>query len=91
MPKVSVDDPRYVPFSIEPNPFTNELRITYHADGFTTGEVTLTDLQGRQLLHTGIIPLPITLQIDDLPQGMYICTVREADGRMTSMRVVKGN
>ncbi len=90
LPTVSVDDPRYVPFSIEPNPFTDELRITYHADGYTTGEVILTDLQGRQLLHTGIIPLPITLQIDALPQGMYICTVREADGRMTSMKVVKG-
>lgn len=90
MPAVSVDDPRYVPFSIEPNPFTDELRITYHADGYTTGEVILTDLQGRQLLHTGIIPLPITLQINGLPSGMYICTVREGDGRMTSMKVVKG-
>lgn len=90
MPTVSVDDPRYVPFSIVPNPFTDELRITYHADGYTTGEVILTDLQGRQLLHTGIIPLPITLQINDLPSGMYICTVREGDGRMTSMKVIKG-
>lgn len=90
LPTVSVDDPRYVPFSIEPNPFKDELRIIYHADGYTTGEVILTDLQGRQLLHTGIIPLPVTLQIDALPQGMYICTVREADGKMTSMKVVKG-
>jgi hypothetical protein len=90
MPTVSVDDPRYVPFSIEPNPFKDELRITYHAEGFTTGEVILTDLHGVQIMHTGKIPLPITLQLDDLPPGMYICTVQEADGRMTSMKVVKG-
>ena len=90
MPNVSVDDPRYVPFSITPNPFTNELRITHHGDGFTTGEVIITDLQGTEVLNTGRIPLPITLELDNLPVGMYICTVREADGRMTSMKVVKG-
>jgi len=90
MPTVSVDDPRYVPFAVSPNPFTNELRITRHADGFTSGEIIFTNLQGIQVLHTGIVPLPITLQLDDLPVGMYICTIREADGSMTSMKVVKG-
>lgn len=89
LPSVSIDDPRYEPFSIEPNPFTDELRINYNADGFTTGEVILTDLQGKQVLATGIVPLPITLQLNDLPPGMYICTVREYDGKMTSMKVVK--
>jgi len=90
MPNVSVDDPTYVPFSVTPNPFTNELRITHHGDGFTSGEVIITDLQGTEVLNTGKIPLPITLELDNLPVGMYICTVREADGRMTSMKVVKG-
>ncbi len=89
MPNVSVDDPRYVPFSITPNPFTNELSITHRAAGFTTGDVIITDLQGTEVLNTGRIPLPITLELDNLPVGMYICTVREADGRMTSMKVVK--
>ena len=90
MPTVSVNDPRYVPFSLEPNPFTNELRINYQEEGFTSGEVILTDLQGIRVFHTNMIPLPITLQIEDLPTGMYICTVREASGRLTSMKVVKG-
>ena len=90
VPNVSVDDPRYVPFSVTPNPFTNELRITHHADGFTSGVVTITDLQGTEVLNTGRIPLPITLELENLPVGMYICIVREADGRMTSMKVVKG-
>ncbi len=90
LPNVSVDDPRYVPFSVTPNPFNNELRITRHADGFTTGEVIITDLQGTEVLNTGRIPLPITLELENLPVGMYICTVREADGKMTSMKVVKG-
>jgi len=90
LPNVSVDDPSYVPFSVTPNPFTNELRITWHADGFTSGAVIITDLQGIEVLNTGRIPLPITLQLDDLPVGMYICTVQEADGKMTSMKVVKG-
>jgi hypothetical protein len=90
LPKVSVDDPSYIPFSVTPNPFTNELRITWNDDGFTTGSVIITDLQGRQMLNTGRVPLPITLELDDLPAGMYICTVRDFNGRMTSMKVVKG-
>lgn len=90
LPTVSIDDPRYVPFSIEPNPFTDELRIHYHEVGFTTGEVMFTDMQGRQVLATGVVPLPITLQLDDLPPGMFICTVKEKNGKMTPMKVVKG-
>jgi hypothetical protein len=90
MPTVSVDDPHYVPFSVVPNPFTNELRIQWHGGGFTTGYVILTDLQGREVYHTGKVPLPITLEIEDLPAGMYICTVRDMKGGMTSMKVVKG-
>lgn len=90
IPNVSVDDPTYTPFAVTPNPFTNELRITHHADGFTTGEVIITDLRGTEVLNTGRIPLPITLELDNIPVGMYICTVQEADGRMTSMKVVKG-
>ncbi|MDZ4749147.1 MAG: T9SS type A sorting domain-containing protein, partial [Saprospiraceae bacterium] len=58
--------------------------------GFTSGAVIITDLQGIEVLNTGRIPLPITLQLDDMPVGMYICTVQEADGKMTSMKVVKG-
>jgi hypothetical protein len=89
MPTVSVDDPKYVPFSVVPNPFTNELRIQWHGGDFTSGYVIITDLHGREVYHAGKVPLPITLEIEDLPAGMYICTVRDMQGGMTSMKVVK--
>lgn len=63
--------------TLHPNPATDRLNVGFR--GSDEGEVTVYDLQGRQVLQKRVTS-PATLDVSSLPDGLYVLAVRITDG-----------
>lgn len=72
-----------VQFRLYPNPASDILNVYLATDAaFNVGELTLTDLQGRDVKHVSQAAGNVTymFNVEDLPAGVYVLTYRS--GRM---------
>lgn len=80
-------------FAAYPNPFGNQIWVNLHAKAATDGILHLYNATG-QLLQTQNLAVQsgdnqFTLTTDDLPRGVYMLTIRLADGKQWTQKLVK--
>ena len=75
---------------LSPNPATDAVQLRTPGAATGAASVQLTDVAGRPVRVSRLSQLHgATLEVGDLPQGVYIVTVTAADGRRASARLVK--
>ncbi len=67
-------------FKIFPNPTANELNI--EIDGNDNYKVQIMDLQGRTMLKNDVVVTKSTLNVADLPDGIYIVRLSSSKGQI---------
>ena len=78
------------PITVWPNPFDDQLQLNISSFGITYN-LTITDMQGRQLLSQQITNGQLSVGTDHLPSGLYVLTVTDDLGSSVSQRMVKLN
>ena len=68
---VGMSEPRTLTFSVYPNPATNRISIVTSSVSFT-GQLSITNLNGRELITQPISEPKTVIDISDLPAGVYI-------------------
>lgn len=76
-----ISDFESVDLEVYPNPFTNQLHLTY-ADDLEVSSITIFDLQGKKHLFTEEVDSPI-LQVEDLSTGIYLLQLETNRGVIT--------
>lgn len=82
----SVDMPRSTPFSVAPNPASDEVVITRYSSDAAMFE--LHDASGRMLQQRTLTQQRFSLDTSELPAGLYLIRLSGKDG-VSSQRVVK--
>jgi len=87
---VSFGDSTGVPFTgisflqtgvmIYPNPVQNQLHVRFETAPAQPAQVALYDLNGRQVKQTTVQGQTSTLELSDLPEGMYLFTLQSKAG-----------
>ncbi len=73
-----------------PNPFTDHLTLSMSAQTLTgTMSYTIADVQGRTVLALGIKNATTTIDVSNLPSGVYILRVTDGSNLLQSFRIVK--
>ncbi|NCA86627.1 MAG: PKD domain-containing protein [Clostridia bacterium] len=93
---VGVDEPMAVPFDITavyPNPAKDNVTISYYTNTQTQVRVRLSSING-QLVHTSQYNAhsgnnTLTLDVSQLPQGVYVMTVESSNGLTTKKIIVE--
>lgn len=93
---VGVDEPLAVPFDITavyPNPAKDNVTISYYTNTQTQVRVRLSSING-QLVHTSQYNAhsgnnTLTLDVSQLPQGVYVMTVESSNGLTTKKIIVE--
>ncbi|MBN2173565.1 MAG: C10 family peptidase [Bacteroidales bacterium] len=80
-------------FSLQPNPASGKIKITYTLHNQNQTIIELTDITGKKVkrLQNEVMPAgnhSINCDIDDLPQGIYFCQLR-AGNEMITKKIVK--
>lgn len=80
-----------LPFSMAPNPATERVHLTFGESLRSTTYITLTEPTGRQVrlwtVSAGNVAFEVP--INDLPTGVYVCTVRNAHALSSQSIVVQ--
>ncbi|HEY3386779.1 MAG TPA: T9SS type A sorting domain-containing protein, partial [Saprospiraceae bacterium] len=81
---VNTDD-----LSIAPNPFTDQLEIRSIRGDIRSAAMTIHDMHGHEMLNTPAAPIPVTMHVPHWPPGMYLLTIKEDDGTISTFKVMK--
>jgi hypothetical protein len=73
-------------FTLWPSPATDRLHIDASS---AIAEVVVRDVRGRVMGQAGFSSTTATLEVGDLPTGIYLAQVRLADGRVAVRRFTK--
>ncbi|MBR4620199.1 MAG: trypsin-like peptidase domain-containing protein [Salinivirgaceae bacterium] len=74
--------------SVYPNPATTEIRLT--AENEPIAAVGLTDLEGRAVMSERFgCQKNVVLNVGRLPSGMYVCSVKFANGDITKLLIIR--
>ena len=72
-----VDTQQGSSLTLYPNPATNSINISYSFEGNEQANVTILDVEGRELLRTKITANDVTqLPLGNLQPGLYLCKVQ---------------
>jgi hypothetical protein len=74
--------------SILPNPFSDQLIIESKNSEIRNAWIQLYDMHGRSVFNHELL-IPSTIYLPDFPPGIYLCTVTDADGSVSSMKLMK--
>lgn len=78
---------------VQPNPFNTHLDVTFELAKEEEIQLVITDLQGKQVRrHTAIYSTGVqteSLNLSNLPLGIYFCTLQTSHG-LETIKVVKG-
>jgi hypothetical protein len=76
-----------LPFSIFPNPASTEIKVRSSEN---INELTITDIYGKQIYHTGVLNLTPELRIptSDFPAGIYFIKVKKGK-RISVQKFIK--
>ncbi|MFK7970694.1 MAG: T9SS type A sorting domain-containing protein [Bacteroidia bacterium] len=72
---------------IAPNPAHDQITINWAAQEIPEASLEILDMQGRTVKHIGSTTPGQSLNIQDIPQGIYLLSMR-ADGQVWSKRIV---
>lgn len=73
---------------VYPNPMHDHALIRFH-DATQTHQVTLSDLSGRRVMHYGSFKgTQLTIDRNNLPNGLYVLTIEEENGGKTSQKLL---
>lgn len=86
IPFIGIDSPLELQVQIFPNPTNGQLQVTIDEPGIKN--MNLYDLAGKLVLRKTAQELETTMDIDHLPNGIYILQIRSAD-RGANIKVVK--
>jgi hypothetical protein len=81
-------------FDLYPNPASQQVTISFYAQGLTNVIVTVTDLQGKTLKRTIISSVyqgnnQKTMDVSDLSTGTYFVKTASSSGSCTRLLIVK--
>lgn len=71
-------------FSVFPNPTSGILRVSFGQN--INGELSVTDMNGKVLMHKKVKSAEIELDLKHLPAGTYVVVVRDKNG-MSSRKI----
>ncbi len=74
-----------------PNPATDHITVEWLSDAPKNAQILITDPDGR-ILSTVAVPdasKQLTLQVDDLPSGIFFVKVQSADRMYTAAKLIK--
>ena len=74
---------------VYPNPAQDQLHVRFEALPMQPAQATLYDLSGRQVKATTVQELTTTLELGDLPQGMYLFQLKSNEGTFRQKVVVR--
>jgi len=74
--------------SILPNPFTDQLIIESESGTFRSAEIQLYDIHGRIVFNHELL-IPSKIFLPDFPPGVYLCTIKDDDGSVRSVKLMK--
>ena len=79
-----------VPFRLEPNPASGEVRIVTEGEGFEGGTLTVRDAAGREVLRKELArgTRKCVLDVSGLPSGTYFVTLTTAKGTGTQKLII---
>lgn len=72
---------------VYPNPANDRVRIVFSDSPSTTKTIFLTDLLGRRVLQLKTNSQASSLDLSQLPNGLYILEVRDSNGLLGAMRL----
>lgn len=75
--------------SVTPNPFHSELQIRSRNGIFRKALVQLYDMHGKLVFDQPGAPIPVSIHLPAFPPGMYLCIIKERDGRTYSFKMMK--
>jgi hypothetical protein len=80
-------------FSIQPNPASGKIKITYTLQNQNQTIIDLTDITGKKVksVQNEVMPAgthSVNCDIDDLPQGIYFCQLRTGNEIITK-KIIK--
>lgn len=87
---VGVAETEPLELRMAPNPAFEEVRVSLPS-GSAPHLLTITDMQGRQVLSRQVVQGNATVSTGALPAGLYTITVQDGSGRAVSQRLVKLN
>jgi hypothetical protein len=78
---------------VYPNPFTNQIEVNFLNEDLRQANVVLTDISGRTVLRQNLemgLTKEHTLNTQNLPAGVYVLTLSDAQGNVLQrQKVVK--
>lgn len=75
--------------SIYPNPSNGMLTVNHHLDQNSNPVISLVDVIGKTVLSASLTNNIQTLDINNLPQGIYFATITSKEGKSKTMKIVK--
>jgi choice-of-anchor B domain-containing protein len=79
-----------ISLTASPNPFTDVLKINYHSPSSSPCNIVVTDITGRVVEKSGILPVSGTLLLgNDYSSGVYFVQLFESGKFVKSIKVVK--
>ncbi len=74
--------------SILPNPFTDQIIVESKSGTFRSAQIQLYDMHGRNVFNQELV-IPSKIFLPDFPPGIYLCTIKEEDGSVRSVKLMK--
>ncbi|HEX5112242.1 MAG TPA: T9SS type A sorting domain-containing protein, partial [Saprospiraceae bacterium] len=74
---------------IIPNPFKEYISITSRSEIFRTASLQLYDMHGRLIFDQPELTIPVKLYLPDFPPGVYLCNIRDENGNVRSVKLMK--
>lgn len=84
---IGIDELTEANFKLLGNPVTNTINLELETTG--THTLTLYNLSGQQLLQQQTETQTVSMDVAQLPQGIYLLEVRDSKGAVARQRVVK--
>lgn len=86
--------PHWSDLSVLPNPVSKEAQLRFTTRESSFGQIELLDINGRQLktFHQGILPIGeqlFTLNVEDIPAGIYLIRLHGPKGQLVKKIVVE--
>ncbi len=85
---LSVDTPQVIELSVSPNPSSGLITVGLSNTVLDNAELILYDLQGRITLSRKLTQNQSTVNISDLPVGIYLAELRQGDNSYTT-KIIK--
>jgi hypothetical protein len=77
-------------FKISPNPTSSEIKVDFQTNSNTELIFSLTDLNGRSIITNKKIKTNQKINLNTIPAGNYVVTIKEKDGRLIlNQQIVK--